>query len=476
MAVNSKFLCLFVAAFILSCDDKSKSSFLNAAPTSHEGHHHDSVESYFTCSMHPEVKSDKPGKCPICYMNLTQVEVERDSLRKEGEFSKSSEGQTTSLSNHGKSQPTWACKDFPDVTSEKKDVCPIDGTPMVKEAVNGPSPGKSVAAIKLKKSQLSHFKPSLFPVSTMKMTKKIRLLGDVTPSEEKESALPARVSGRVEKVFVQSTGTLIQKGDPVLALYSPELITAGEEYILARKNASRESTDDFTRLVRQSEEKLRLLGIPPFQFKSWYSAGKVPREIKIYSEVTGVVRKRSATTGKYFKAGQNFFELSDLSTVWVEMDVYEHDAGLVKIGQLATLEFTALPGQTIRSQIDFISPVVDRKSRTLKIRTTIENRDGKLMPGMVADATIHVEYPGAPLVIPRSSVIDTGKRKVVWQQLEERRYRAILIRSGLESEGYVEIVEGLSEGDLIVTDGNFLLDAQAQLFGGYEDFEKTPPN
>lgn len=420
-----------------------------------EHNHKESVKSYYTCSMHPQIKEDKPGKCPICHMNLTKVEVDDSEDVTEVKINK---------------KVLWQCKEYPDVTSEVEDACPIDGTPMIKK-VDANLGGIAIAKVKLRKSQLSHFNPAFFPVSTMKMSKNIRLLGSVLQSEVKESNIPARIGGRIEKVYVVSTGSFVKKGDPVLDLYSPKLMTAGEEYIIARKSANNSKSKEFKDMLNQSIERLKLWGIKSFQYEDWFKKGRVPKKITIYSSATGIVRKRNAVVGKYFKEGQNFFELSDLSDVWVEMDMYEHDSSLVNIGQKVKLEFSSLPGEITEGEIDFVAPVLDSISRTLKIRTTIKNTTGKLKPGMVADASLRINLDGNPLVVPRSAIIDTGKRKLVWIKVSKKQYQAKIVRTGYESEGYVEIRHGLMEGEEVVMDGNFLLDAQAQLFGGYEDIK-----
>lgn len=413
--------------------------------------HNKKVESYYTCSMHPQIHEDRPGKCPICHMNLTKVEIEHGENSSKVEIKKS----------------LWKCEKYPDVTSEKEDTCPMDGTPMVKVDNTGIVIGK----IKLKKSQMSHFKPAYFEVTKMKMTKDIRLLGSVVQSEDRESSIPAKIGGRVEKVYIQSTGSLVSIGDPVIDLYSPKLITAGEEYLIAKTSYLKNKTPEFKDLFLQSTRRLKQWGIKNFQIKNWYKAKKIPKNITIYSDVTGIVRKRNANLGSYFKEGQNFFELSDLSSLWVEMDVYEQDANLVHIGQNITFEFTAIPGEIFSGEIDFIEPVLDQKSRTLKIRTTIKNEKGLLKPGMVADANLKVSLKGYPLVIPRSGVIDTGKRKIVWIKISDDQFQAKNILTGMESQGFVEIKSGLVAGEEIVIDGNFLIDAQAQLFGGFEDIK-----
>ncbi len=417
-------LLISVLFFVTACLEDSTSNMTE----SNQKHDHSQEHVYYTCSMHPHIKEDKPGKCPICHMNLTKIVMDDDQR---------------SAIEHASML----------LKPQKHDAAEV------------------VANVKLRKTQLKHFKPDFFPVTSMKMTKKIRLLGSVMQSEEKESNIPARIGGRVEKVYVKSTGSIIHIGDPVVDLYSPKLITAGEEYLLARQSYAADKSKTFKDMLIQSKEKLNLWGIKDFQFEKWYQEKKVPRQITIYSNTTGIVRNKNASVGKYFKEGQNFFELSDLSAVWVEMDVYEHDASLIKISQRVDLEFAAITGETLIGEIDFINPVLDTKSRTLKVRATIDNTSGKLKPGMIANAVLNIDIEGMPLVVPRTAIIDTGKRKVVWVKVTGNTFQAKTIHTGYESDGYVEIKHGLAEGEEVVIEGNFLLDAQAQLFGGYEDMK-----
>ena len=452
--MNKYFTIFALLALVLVGCDKNTSKDSSG---SEHNHSKETVKSYYTCSMHPQIKQDKPGKCPICHMNLTKVEVDDSD----------EEAPATTVVPE---KDIWQCQNFPDVTSEKEDVCPIDGTPMVLRPKENKA-GKVIGKVKLRKSQLSHFKPEYFPTTTMMMSKKIRLLGTVLQSEDKESNIPARIGGRVEKVYIESTGSFIKLGEPVLDLYSPKLITAGEEYLIARNTYVKSKSKEFRDMLKQSEERLEQWGIKKFQYESWYKRNKVPKSITIYSSATGIVRKRNAIIGKYFKEGQNFFELSDLSDIWVEMDVYEHDASLISMGQKVKMEFTSLPGDILEGEINFVNPVLDSVSRTLKVRTTIKNTTGKLKPGMVADATLEINLEGHPLVVPRTAIIDTGKRKVVWTKISGKQFQAKEIHTGHESEGYVEVKHGLMEGEEVVIEGNFLLDAQAQLFGGYEDMK-----
>ena len=454
-----KTVLLVLLLTVVSCSDD-----VAFERSSSDEHQHNLVKKekngkvYYTCSMHTEIRKEEPGKCPICHMNLTKV-VE-DSEQEDTKNIKSKE--KISL---------WQCKDFPDVTSEKEDICPLDGTPMI-PANSRDNPQKTIAKVKLRNAQMEHFHPDYFTVTPMKLTKEIRLLGSVVQSEEKESNIPARVPGRVEKVYIKSTGEFLKVGQPVLKLYSPKLISSAEEYILARKSFRENKNKSFNGLLKQSKERLKLWGIRDFQLDKWYKNKEVPKNITIYSPSTGIVRSKNAVEGKYFKEGQNFFELSDLSDVWVEMDVYEQDSALVKLGQTVDLEFTALPGEPYNGKIDFVAPTLNPESRTLKIRTTVSNVSGKIKPGMVADASLTVNLEGKPLVIPRSAIIDSGKRKVVWVKISNKKFQAKVIQTGFESLGFVEVKGGLERNQKVVIEGNFLLDAQAQLFGGYEDMRK----
>lgn len=420
---------------------------------------------YYTCPMHPQVREDGPGKCPICHMNLSRVEkTQSDDEDHSGHSSEMSQQK----------EKLWVCHDYPDVTSPKPGPCPIDGSEMIVQKKEGETAGEVVARVRLEASRREHFKPEYFPVTTMQMSKDIHLLGQVLQSEERESNITARVEGRVEKVYVRSTGVFVKQDDPVVDIYSPKLITAGEEYLLAKRNFEKNKSEQYKNLLEQSRKRLELWGVRPFQWEEWERQQEVPRLITVYSTENGIVRERYALDGKYFKEGQSLFDLVDLSRVWVALDVYEADSALVNLGQTLELHFTARPGKNWYGEIDFVSPVIDPETRTLKVRTTLENKKGLLRPGMVSDAKLEIEKKGRPLVVPRSAVIDTGHRQVVWKKKSDSEFQAIKISTGFMGQGYVEVLSGLSEDDEIVIEGHFLLDAQAQLFGGYESMNKTP--
>ena len=391
------------------------------------------AKSYYTCSMHPQIRESKAGRCPICGMNLTHVEGEEDheghdhmNKDKMGGMEAEEVG-SVDHSNHQKST---------DVKVENK--------PM--------------QMVKLTSKQIKNFHSTTFIAQKQIISKTLRLLGKVTQSEKRQSNIPARISGRIEKVYINSTGSFISKNDPVVDIYSPDLITAGEEYLISYKSKQKD-------LLRQAKKKLKLWGIKDFQLRKWLRSGKIPRNITIYSNSGGIVTKKNAIEGRYFKEGESFYDLVNLSTVWVDMDVYEHDAGLIRMGQEAHIEFIAHKGEKWTANIDFISPILNEKTRTLKIRTTLKNKDGKLKPGMVGEIHIVADSSESVLVVPNSAIIDTGKRKIVWIQKDSNSYMAIEIQTGIEGKEFTEVKSGLNEGDVVVMSGNFLLDAQSQLSG-----------
>ena len=404
----------------------------------HPDHKHDEV--FYTCSMHPQIKEKEPGKCPICGMGLTRI-------------------QKTQTEAKASQKPYYYCESDPSVKSLHEGVCPLDGRPMQKFE-------RGKKKLQVRPHQIKHLKVGLFKVQKKKLKRKIRLLGTVLKSEQGQSNIPSRVRGRVEEVLVRSTGSFIRKGDPVLKIYSPLLLTGAEEYLIARANhLKNKKSKAFRDIYEQSTERLKQWGIRDAQLQKWAQERKVPREVTIYSPVTGIVENRSALVGKYFKEGESYFDLVDLSQLWVELDVYEHESGLVNLGQDIELEFSAYPGEYWHGKLDFVSPLLNEKSRTLKLRTTLENTNGKLRPGMTATAKLSVASDKSTLVIPQSAVIDTGRKKIVWLDKGGNQYESHPIITGFSTDEFVEVKNGLKEGDLVVTKGNFLLDAQSQLFG-----------
>ena len=251
----------------------------------------------------------------------------------------------------------------------------------------------------------------------------------------------------------------------MFSLYSPDLVSAGEEYLMSRQIYRKFKNKQNARILRRAEEKLKLFDIPPWIFKRWKK--RVDRKMAFYSPKSGIVTKKHSFKGRYFKRSEVIVEIVDLKELWLELDIYEQDFSPLKLGQKFSLEFTAFPGESMESSIDFISPFLNQKTRTLKVRGSLENKGGRLKPGMVFSAKINFSHPKRVLALPNQAILDTGKRKLVWLKSGEGSFVAKEVKTGFKSRDFSEITWGIDAGDLVVLEANFLLDAGTKFFHEY---------
>lgn len=231
------------------------------------------------------------------------------------------------------------------------------------------------------------------------LVREIRTVGFFEYDERRLARLTARTAGRVDKLFVDFTGTTVKKGDPLVWLYSPDLVTTQEEYLLAIKTLkdieAQPQHDESAvaragRLVSAARERLQLWGISDEQIKALEQSGKAETHLKILSPIDGTVISRHALAGQYVAEGSELYLLADLSVVWMQAEVFERDIGLVKVGQIVEIRSEAYPGEMFTGTIAFIQPTVQTETRTVKVRVDVENRDGKLKPGMYSTAILRV--------------------------------------------------------------------------------------
>ena len=284
----------------------------------------------------------------------------------------------------------------------------------------------------------------------------IDTVGYINYDESKVSHIHLRTKGWIENLVIKSEGEMVNKGQRLFDLYSPELVNVQEEYIqaLASKNK---------RLISASRERLIALGISDGQIKTLRKTRKVKQNIAIYAPQDGVVSSLLAREGMYVMPSKRVMALADLSSVWLLADVFERQVDWVKTGQIAEVTMSYLPGKTWEGKVTYIYPDLDAKTRTLKVRLQFENTDGSLKPNMYANVKIYGGAKNEVLMIPLEALIRTGRENRVIIALGEGRFEARPVKIGIESGDWMEIQSGLKVGESVVTSGQFLLDSEASV-------------
>jgi membrane fusion protein, copper/silver efflux system len=381
--------------------------FFHSPKAVKDEHDHSATETkkqLWTCSMHPQIRVDHPGKCPICAMDLIPV-VE------------SSGAKVDSNAVH-----------------------------FSKEA-----------------AELANVATSV--VSRQQPSKDVRLYGKVQADERLLQNQVAHIGGRIEKLFVNFTGEAVHKGQLLAMIYSPDLITAQQELIEAAKSKQTQPE-----IYQAAMEKLMQWMLTDRQIAQIEKSGKVKTNFEVYSNTSGIVTARRVNTGDHVSEGSVLYDIANLSSIWVLFDAYESDLPFLKVGNTISFTLQALPGTNFSAKIQFIDPVIDPVNRVAKVRVEVSNGGGKLKPEMFATGVVKAnlnEFKDK-LVIPRSAVLWTGKRSIVYVKqpdTQEVNFKMREIDLGpMLGNSYV-VLGGLKDGEEIVTDGTFSVDAAAQLAG-----------
>ena len=435
----------------------------------------------------------------------------------------------TSKSNIGKSNPApvaatiWTCSMHPQIRKKQPGKCPICGMTLIplktddKESGNGAKLTLSPQARRLAEV-------ATVPVKRDLVTVQIRMVGKIDFVESKVNYITARMPGRIDKLFVDYTGIAVKKNDHMAEYFSPDLMVAQKELLIVMKNRLGKSPAELAKLP---EYEKRMYASVMDKFTNWgltkrnidriIRSGKVNNRMVLYAPVSGIVIQKNALEGKYFKTGDRLFTVADLSSVWIMLDAYESDLMWLRYGQKVTFTTVAYPGETFTGRISFIDPMLDNKTRTVKVRVDADNRHGKLKPGMFVNAIVKAQVakggkvidpalagkwlgpmhpeiirdqPGRcpicgmklvkaeslgyhstvkpqelPLVIPVTAPLITGKRAVVYLQAKNSpgTFYGKEIILGPRAGNYYIVKSGLKEGDLVVTNGNFKIDSALQI-------------
>ncbi len=347
----------------------------------------------------------------------------------------------------------------------------------------GTMPGTTV---ELSPAEITAAGVQVADVRTAMLKTDIDAFGRVEQPEAQLAAVSTRMGGRVDKLYVQYTGEKVKRGQPVADIYSPEVATAIEEYRLAEENRNglRASDDAYARaqadaLVKASEHRLELWGISKSQMEAPAVTG-VPH-VTMYAYASGTVVDRKVTQGQYVNSGDTLFTVADLSEVWIKADVYEEQLAQIRAGQPVDITGESLSNQTLHGHVDFIEPSANPQTRTVSVHVHVANPSMRLLPGMFVNATFVSRAAQASVVVPRSAVLDTGTRKIVYVARPNGVFEAREVAVGAPSEDLFPVTSGLAVGDKVVLNGNFLIDSQAHLssgvsglYGGSKEFANSP--
>ena len=307
------------------------------------------------------------------------------------------------------------------------------------------------------------------PVIHATLDEEIRTVGMVGYDERGFTQVTLKTSGWVRKVFVDSIGRPVRKGEPLFTFYSPDLMATQDEYLLALKTQAKlaespldEAKANAGALVASARERLRLWDVTDAQIAALEHRGKAEPVLTIYAPSSGIVMKRDALPGKYVEPRTTLYEIADLSMVWVSADIYESEMAVTKVGQPARITFAAYPGETFSGKVTYIYPTLNTEARTVRVRLELPNPELKLKPGMYGNVTLQTNAVRT-LVVPKQAVLNTGLRQLVFMDLGQGRYEPVSVKLGRKGQDAVEVREGLKEGDRIVTSANFLLDAESKL-------------
>ncbi|MBI4548400.1 MAG: efflux RND transporter periplasmic adaptor subunit [Ignavibacteriae bacterium] len=371
---------------------------------------------YYTCTMHPSVKERNPGRCPICNMDLTPV-------MKKAKAAKEKVDLTFSVS------PT--------------------------------------------KQQLIGVK--FAEVKKLPLDKVIRAVGRVDYDERKVAVVNLRISGWIQDLFADYTGKFVQKGQPLFKIYSPELVSAQQEYLLALQTQQEttwtvETTQEGKTLLETVRERLRLFGITDEQISAIEKRRKPETYLTIYSPLSGNIVEKMVLEGMRVEPGMTLYKIADLSTIWVYADVYEYELPYVKTGQEAVVTLSSYPNEIFKGRIMYIYPFLTVNTRTVKVRIEIPNPHGKLKPEMYGNVELHIRM-GNRLVVPQSAVLNTGERQIVFIDKGDGLFEVRFVKLGTRSEDMYEVIDGLETGERVVSSANFLIDAESKVQGVLQRLE-----
>ena len=334
----------------------------------------------------------------------------------------------------------------------------------------GEEPATGVPLVKISVDKVQKLGVRTEPAALRELTRTVRAVGIVQASERGLYTVAPKFEGWIQKLYVNTTGQAVRKGQPLMDIYSPDLITAQQEYLIAVKgmqsvkDGSPEVQASMHQLMESALQRLRNWDISEAELKQLQKEGKTRQYLTLRSQANGVVLEKPSIEGKRFMAGEMLYQIADLSTVWLLAEVFEQELGLVRQGQAVKIRVDAYPGKTFAGTVTFVYPTVTPETRTAKVRIELPNPGGLLKPAMYARVEMAAtRSAGQALAVPDSAVLDTGARQLVLVQREEGKFEPRTVKVGMRADGYIEVLEGVKAGENVVVSANFLIDAESNL-------------
>ena len=448
----------------------------------------------YTCPMHPQIIQDHPGTCPICGMKLVpkqfpataQSQADAVATDEHAGHEHASSSPKTRADHPQKTVTKYVGPMHPQIVQDHPGTCPICGMKLVPKqfpadqqgSAGGQAASPTTSGSKSASTQETKSQPPMPAVSVAPLTLKymnvvtatvqrqtlartINTVGLVGYDEDRLAHVHPRAKGWVEKLHVRSLGDPVKAGEVLLDVYSPDIVAAEKDYLVAIRNG-------MGSLQASAHDRLKLLNVPDSVIDTIRKTGKVQRTVPILAPQSGYIAQINLREGMYIKPSLDLYTIADRKRVWVMVDVLERDMNQVQQGDSARMTVDGLPGKVWNGKVDFVYPELDARSRTLKVRVAFKNPNGLLKPNQFANVTIDGTPRHDVLTVPTTALIPSANGTRVVRETSQGTFQPVPVHTGVSSDGRTEIVSGLSAGDKVVASGQFLIDSESNIQAAFQ--------